>query len=164
MVNHTNGIKLVNSILIHRSILEVFEYCFDLENELKWNPEGLLSLKALTSGPIVVGTKFLAKWKGSPPMTCEYIYINRPVDWEVYASGKGMDVVVQGQVAQQGSNTLLTVTMTLIPRGFLRLLSPILKRSFQHGEMKNLARVKAHMEDTAVGNLSPAYSALNIDQ
>ena len=97
-------------------------------------------------------------------MTCEYTYINRPVDWEVYASGKGMDVVVQGQVVQQGSGTLLTVTMTLIPRRVLRLLSPILKRSFQRGEVKNLASVKAHMENTAAGNLSPAYSALNIDQ
>ena len=82
-------------------------------------------------------------------MTCEYTYINRPVDWKVYASGKGMDIVVRGQVAQQDSDTLLTVTMTLIPRGFLRLLSPILKRSFQQGEVKNLASVKAHMEGTA---------------
>ena len=148
MALNANGIKLVNSILIQRPLVEVFDYCFDLENELKWNPDGLLSLKALTPRPIVVGTKFLAVWKGSPPMTCEYTYINRPVDWEVYASGKGMDVVLRGQVAQQGSGTLLTVTMTLIPRGFLRLLSPILKRSFQRGEVNNLASIKAHMERT----------------
>ena len=149
MVDHPNGIKLVNSVLIQRPLEEVFDYCFNLENELKWNPDGLLSLKALTPKPIVVGTKFLAVWKGSPPMTCEYTYINRPVDWEVYASGKGMDVDVQGQVAEQDGGTLLTVNMTLIPRGFLRLLSPIFKRSFQRGEVKNLASVKAHMEGTA---------------
>jgi hypothetical protein len=81
-------------------------------------------------------------------MTCEYRCINRPVDWDVYASGKGMDVDVRGHVSQQDSGTRLTVVMTLIPRGFLRLLSPILKRSFQRGEVKNLASVKAHMEGT----------------
>jgi hypothetical protein len=143
--NH-EGIRLVNSISIQRPLEEVFDYCFDLENELEWNPDGLLSLEALTPRPIVVGTKFLALWKGSPPMTCEYRCINRPVDWEVDFGGKGMDGVMRGEVAPQGSETLLTVTMTLIPRGVLRLLSPILKRSFQRGEVKNLASVKAHME------------------
>jgi hypothetical protein len=38
------------------------------------------------------------------------------------------------------------VKMKLIPQGFLQLLSPILKRSFQNGEVKNLASIKAHME------------------
>ena len=141
-----NVIRLVNSVSIQRPIEEVFDYCFDLANELKWNPDGLLSLEELTPRPIVVGTKFLAVWKGSPPMTCEYRYINRPVDWEVYASAKGMDVAIRGEVTKQGSGTRLTVKMTLIPRGFLRLLSPILKNSFQRGEVKNLASVKAHME------------------
>ncbi|MFZ0546989.1 MAG: SRPBCC family protein [Candidatus Promineifilaceae bacterium] len=155
MAAQAKGIKLINSILIQRPLLEVFDYCFNLENELKWNPDGLLSLEALTPGPIVVGTKYLAGWKGSPPMTCEYTYINRPVDWEVYANGKGMDVMVRGEVKEQGSGTLLTVIMTLIPRGFLRLLSPILKRSFQRGEEKNLANIKAHIESTATGDKSP---------
>lgn len=148
MVTNHKGIRLVNSILIQRPVEEVFDYCFDLENELKWNPNGLLSLEALTPQPIFVGTKFLAVWKGSPPMTCEYTCIDRPVDWEVYASANGMDVAFRGELTNQGSSTRLTVTMTLIPRGFLRLLSPILKRSFQRGEVKNLANIKAHMEDT----------------
>lgn len=146
MAAKQNGIQLVNSILIQRPLEEVFDFCFDLENELKWNPDGLLSLIALTPRPIVVGTKFLALWKGSPPMTCEYRCINRPVDWEVDFGGKGMDGVMHGQVSKQGSDTLLTVTMTLIPQGFMRLLSPILRSNFQRGEVKNLANVKAHME------------------
>jgi hypothetical protein len=148
MVTNHKGIRLVNSILIQRPVEEVFDYCFDLENELKWNPDGLLSLEGLTSRPIVVGTKFLALWKGSPPMTCEYTCIERPVGWEVYASAKGMDVAFRGEVTNLGSGSRLSVTMTLIPRGFLRLLSPILKRSFQRGEVKNLANIKEHMEGT----------------
>ena len=146
MAENHKGIRLVNSILIQRPVEEVFDYCFDLENELKWNPDGLLSLEALTPRPIVVGTKFLALWKGNPPMTCEYTCIERPVDWEVYTSAKGMDVAFRGEVTNQGSGSRLSVTMTLVPRGFLRLLSPILKRSFQRGEVKNLASIKAHME------------------
>ena len=146
MDKNENGIKLVNSILIHQSVEEVFDYCSDLENELKWNPDGLLSLEALTPKPIGVGTKFLALWKGSPPMTCEYTRIKRPVDWEIYASAKGMDVAFRGEVTKQGSGAQLTITMILIPQGFLRLLSPVLRRSFQRGEEKNLASIKAHME------------------
>jgi hypothetical protein len=139
----------VNSVSIQRSVEEVFDYCSNLENELIWNPDGLLSLEALTPKPIGVGTKFLAMWKGSPPMTCEYKVIHRPVDWEVYASAKGMDVAFRGEVTKQGSGSRLTIKMVLIPLGFLRLLSPILSRSFQRGEIKNLASIKAHMEDKA---------------
>ena len=148
MAGNHHGIKLINSILIQRPIEEVFDYCFNLANELKWNPDGLLSLEKLTPRPIVVGTKFLALWKGSPPMTCEYTCIHRPVDWEVYASAKGMDVAFRGEVTKQGSESRLTITMILLPQGFLRLLSPVLRRSFQGNEVKNLASIKAHMEDT----------------
>jgi hypothetical protein len=146
MDKNENGIRLVNSILIKRSVEEVFDYCSDLDNELKWNPGGLLSLEALTPRPIVVGTKFLALWKGSPPMTCEYTRIKRPVDWEVYASGKGMDVAFSGQVTRQGDETCLTITMDLHPRGLLRLIAPVIKGSFQRNEVKNLANIKAAME------------------
>jgi len=81
-------------------------------------------------------------------MTCEYTCINRPIDWEVYASGKGMDATFRGEVTKQDSGTRLTITMKLIPRGFLKLFFPILKRSFQHGEIKNLTSIKTHMEGT----------------
>jgi hypothetical protein len=146
MDKNKHGIKLENSVLIQRSVEEVFDYCSDLENELKWNPDGLLSLEALTPLPIVVGTKFLALWKGSPPMTCKYTRIKRPVDWEVYASGKGMDVAFRGQVTRQGDEACLTITMNLHPRGILRLLAPVIKGSFQRNEVKNLANIKAAME------------------
>lgn len=146
MEKNENGIKLVNSILIQRSVEEVFDYCSDLEKELKWNPDGLLSLEALTPRPIVVGTKFLALWKGSPPMICEYTYINRPIEWEVYTRGKGMDVAFSGQVTQQDDEACLTITMDLYPRGILRLFAPVIKGSFQRNEVKNLANIKAAME------------------
>lgn len=146
MDKNENGIQLVNSILIKRTVEEVFDYCSDLENELKWNPDGLLSLEALTPRPIVVGTKYLALWKGSPHMTCEYTRIKRPVDWDVYASGKGMDVAFSGQVTRQGDEACLTITMKLHPRGFLWLIAPVIKSSFQRNEVKNLASIKAAME------------------
>jgi uncharacterized protein YndB with AHSA1/START domain len=145
----TGWIVLVNSVLIRRSIEEVFDYCSDLENELQWNPNGLVSLEALSSRPIEVGTKYVAHWKGSPPMTCEYTRIERPGVWEVYAAGKGMGAAFRGQVTGQGDETRLTVTMALRPQGLLRLLAPIIRGEFQRGEVKNLANVKAQMEGSA---------------
>jgi len=137
---------IVNSVLIRRSIEEVFDYCSDLENELQWNPNGLLSLKALSSRPIVVGTKYVATWKGSPPMTCEYTRIERPNAWEVYSAGKGMDLLFLGQVTGQGDEALLTISMDLRPRGLLRLFAPIIRGAFQRNEVKNLANIKGQME------------------
>lgn len=139
---------LVNSVLIRRSIEEVFDYCSDLENERQWNPN-LVSLEALSSRPIVVGTKYVALWKGGPPVTCEYTRIERPGVWEVYGTGKGMNIAFRGQVTRQGDDTRLTVTMDLRPRGLLRLLAPIIKGVFQRNEVKNLANIKAKMEGSA---------------
>ncbi len=138
---------IVNSIFIQRSIEDVFEYCLDLENELQWNPN-LVSLKALSSRPIVVGTKYIANWKGGPPITCEYMSIERPNSWEVFGNGKGMDIVFRGQVTRQGNESHLTISMDLRPHGLLRLLAPIIRGEFQRNEVKNLASIKAHMESS----------------
>ena len=136
---------IVNSVLIQRSIEEVFDYCSDLENELQWNPD-LVSIEAMSPRPIVVGTKFVAHWKGFPPITCEYTRIERPGVWEVFSTGKGMDIAFRGQVTRQGDETRLTVTMDLRPQGLLRLVAPIIKGTFQRNEVKNLANIKAQME------------------
>jgi hypothetical protein len=41
----------------------VFDYCSDNRNELEWNPSAI-SIEKLTDGPVGLGTKYLARWKG----------------------------------------------------------------------------------------------------
>jgi len=136
---------LVNSVTIRRSVQDVFDYCSDLGNERSWNSD-LVSVEALTVGPIAEGTRFRCQWRGGPPMECAYTLVDRPRRWEVYAAAKGMDVAFVGEVEPTEDGARLTITMTLLPKGLLRLLGPMIRRGFQKKEEKNLASIRAALE------------------
>lgn len=136
---------LINSVTIRRSVEDVFDYCSDLGNERFWNPH-LVSVAALSAGPIVPGTRFRCEWQGGPPVECEYTLVDRPRRWEIYGAAKGMDIAFVGEVEPAEDGTRLTITMTLLPKGLFRLLGPIIRRGFQKKEEKNLASIRTALE------------------
>lgn len=136
---------VINSVTIRRSVQDVFDYCSDLANERFWNPH-LVSVEALSDGPIVEGTRFRCQWRGGPPTECEYLVVDRPRHWEIYASARGMDIAFAGDVEPTDDGARLTITMTLLPKGLFRLLGPMIRRGFQKKEEKNLASLRAALE------------------
>ena len=56
-----------NSTEIRCTPEQAFDYLSDMRNELEWNP-AVESVEKLTDGPVGVGTRFRAKWKGGPPV------------------------------------------------------------------------------------------------
>ena len=54
---------ITNQTLVACTPEQLFDYCVDNRNELEWNPTGV-SIEKITDGPVGLGTKFLAKWKG----------------------------------------------------------------------------------------------------
>ncbi len=139
---------LVNSVVIRRSVEDVFDYCSDLANERAWNPD-LVSLEGLGPRPIVEGTRFRTRWKGGPPTECVYKLVDKPRRWEIYASAKGMDIAFRGEVEPTDGGARLTITMTLLPRGLFRLLGPLIRRGFQNKEENNLARLRTVLEGSS---------------
>lgn len=140
------GMKpLKNSVTIRRSVQDVFDYCSDLANERSWNPH-LVSLEALSVGPIAEGTRFRCQWRGGPPVECAYTLVDRPRHWEIYGTAEGMDIAFAGDVEPTDDGTRLTITMTLLPKGILRLFGPLIRRGFQKKEEKNLASIRTALE------------------
>ncbi len=135
----------MNSVTIRRSVEDVFDYVSDLGNERFWNPH-LLSVEALSVGPIVEGTRFRCHWQGGPPVECAYTLVDRPHRWEIYGTAKGMDIAFAGDVEPTEGGTRLTITMTLLPKGLFRLFGPMIRRGFQKKEEKNLASIRAALE------------------
>lgn len=66
-----------NSVLIHCSPEEAFDYLSDLRAELEWNP-ACKAMEKLTDGPVGVGTRYRAKWTGSPCIEVETLAYDRP--------------------------------------------------------------------------------------
>lgn len=135
---------LVNSIDITAPAEVVFDYASDLSNELEWGEP--VRIVKLTDGPIGVGTRFDAEWKGGGPIDVTYVFIERPSRWRTRGRSPRMDIYFEGKVETlTRSSSRLTRTMEL-HHGGLKLLSPILKRAIQRTADKNLGALRVAIE------------------
>jgi carbon monoxide dehydrogenase subunit G len=137
---------LRNEVEIEAPPEYVFDYLSDLANELEWNRDGVTSIERTTPGTVGIGTHFTAVWPGSGQIDVEYVGFDRPSSWVTLGHGKGMDVNLSALVAPVVGGSRLTVVMELAPRGFLRLMIPVLKRVMQKTEQSNVAKIKATIE------------------
>ncbi|HEX2647998.1 MAG TPA: SRPBCC family protein [Candidatus Dormibacteraeota bacterium] len=136
---------LVNSIEIAAPAEVVFDYASDLSNELEWGEP--VRIVKLTDGPVGVGTRFDAQWKGGGPIDVTYVLIERPRRWRTRGRSPRMDIYFEGKVETLApSRSRLTRTMELHPHGGLKLLSPILKRAMQRTVEKNLGALRVAIE------------------
>mgnify|MGYP001826686434 CR=1 FL=1 len=138
---------LINSVTLNRSQEEVFDYLCDLKNELEWNPDMLIA-EQLTEGPVGEGTRILCQWKGGPKMVCTYTKFERPGYWEAFAASKMMDIAFTCKVEPAEGGTRITASLTLLPKGLLWLIGPLIRMSFQKEEEKNMDKLRK-----AVNNL-----------
>jgi hypothetical protein len=124
---------------------EVFDYLSDLRNEKEWNPKMEL-VEAVTDGPLRAGSKFRAKWQGSPVTIVEYITYQRPNAWSATAPSKSLTIDFQGTITPTETGSRLDVAMAVIPHGPLRLLLPLIRRRMQQQELDNMRFIKRKLE------------------
>jgi uncharacterized protein YndB with AHSA1/START domain len=84
-------------VVIGRSPQEVFAYLSDLTHELEWNPIAR-SVERLTDGPVGVGTRYRARWAGTPTTTVEVVRYELPHAWATRSRSMGMVIEVEGSV------------------------------------------------------------------
>jgi hypothetical protein len=138
-------VLLENSVVIDRTPEVVFDYLGDLRNELDWNPK-MKSVSLVSGEPIGVGSRYRARWAGSPDNLVEYLRYERPHAWASVARSPMMDVHFSAAVAPYDEGSRLSVRMELVPRGPMRLLAPMLARWMQSQELANMRYVKQAME------------------
>src|SRR6478735_1465757 len=75
-----------NSVILRCAPEVVFDYLSDLRAELEWNPncEGM---EKLTDGPVGLGTRYRAKWKGSSSVELDTVAFDRPHGWTTHNAG-----------------------------------------------------------------------------
>jgi hypothetical protein len=141
-------VVLENSVDIARPPAQVFDYLSDLRNEKIWNPK-MRSVRLLTGEPIGVGSRYQARWSGSPDNTVEYTVFDRPHSWASVASSRMMTVRFAARVQANDVGARLTVRMEMVPHGPMRLLQPLLRRWMQSQEADNMRFIKTTMETLA---------------
>jgi uncharacterized protein YndB with AHSA1/START domain len=134
-------------IVINRPIDEVFDFVADERNEPKYNPQMTLA-EMVTRGPIGVGSKFHAVMTGAraADMTIEYTEFDRPRRLGSTTHMSAMDINGTLLFESQGQSTKMKWLWDIEPRGFIKLLGPIVRRMGERQELANWTGLKKVME------------------
>jgi hypothetical protein len=138
-------VVLENSVDIALPPPQVFDYLSDLRNEREWNPK-IRSVQLLTGEPIGVGTRYRARWVGSPDNTVEYTVFDRPHEWASVADSKMLTIRFAARVRAIDGGSRLRVRMELAPHGPMRLLDPVLGWLMQRKEGENMRLIRQKVE------------------
>jgi len=135
-------------IVINRPIDEVFDFVADERNEPKYNPQMTLA-EMVGQGPIGVGTKFHVTTMGvgrAADMTIEYTEFDRPRRLGSATHMPNMDIDGTLVFEAQGQSTRMKWLWNIEPRGFFKLLGPIVRRMGERQEMAIWTGLKKVME------------------
>jgi hypothetical protein len=142
-VAHIDG-----EILIRRSAQDVFDFVADERNEPSYNPR-MLRVEKTTSGPIAVGTTFIAETMTlgrTAEMTIEWTAYERPKRLAsiTHASSMEIDGALSFDAVPEG--TRMRWTWELQPSGLLKVMAPIIARVGQRQEKAIWTNLKHLLE------------------
>jgi hypothetical protein len=138
-----------NSVLIHCSPEEAFDYLSDLRTELEWNPD-CESMEKLTDGPVGVGTRYRAKWRPGPYAEVEILGYDRPHSWKM-RSRASLEVDFSARLEPVAEGSMLYVDFEPIPHGWFKLIFPVLFLVMRRQERANMIRIRTALERRAAG-------------
>lgn len=133
-----------NQVTIERPIAEVFDYLSDQSNEVHWNP-AVEAMEKLTDGPVGVGTRYRAKWKGAPPIISECTRYDRPHGW-TYRNGGPIAVTLDIDLTPADAGTVLHSRFDATPHGWFRLIFPLFLLNIRKQERENMRCIKRVLE------------------
>jgi len=134
-------------IVINRPIEEVFDFVADERNEPKYNPQMTLA-EMVTQGPIGVGSKFhcVMTGAGTTDVAVEFTEFVRPRRLGSTSHISNMDINGTVLFESQGQSTKLKWLWNIEPRGFLKLLGPMVRRMGERQELAIWTGLKKLME------------------
>jgi hypothetical protein len=135
---------LTNSIEIASEASTVFAFASDLRNEPQWNPE-CLAVTKVTEGPVGLGARYRAKWKGSPELVVECVAYDAPRTW-TSTNGGPISITATFTVTPKDSGAILSTAFNIEPRGIGRLFARAFVRRMTQLIPENLAAIKGILE------------------
>jgi uncharacterized membrane protein len=152
-------INVEKSIIIERSVEEVFHYVSNLTHSAEWQT-GLTEVRQVTDRRLGVGTQFAfvrtflgRKMEASNEIT-EFTP-NVKVAFKTISGPIPLEASYQFEPAENG--TKLTSKIEMRPKGFVSLAEPLISASLQRDVEANLGVLKNMLENrTTTVSMSPA--------
>jgi len=125
---------------------QAFQFLSDMRNELEWNPGLCQSVEKLTDDPVGLGTKYRAKWKGSPYIEVEYVDFEHPHSWRAHSDGS-MESKFKCTIAPDGDGAKVSSELELIPHGFFKLVFPLFRLMARKHEKAAAERMRTTINE-----------------
>lgn len=138
---------ITGSAAIVASPEAVFAFGSDLRNEKSWNPDAR-TITMLTDGPVGLGTRYSARWKGSPPVEVECVAFAPSRYWS-YHNGGALEVTSSFRVDPHAAGAVLHVSFSVVGHGVGRLFVPLFARGMRGKIPRNLQRLRECVETAA---------------
>ena len=143
---NAGGPTVVNRIWIAREPDAVFDHLTDLQRELEWNDK-LLAVELLTDEPLQAGSRYRVRFAGPVGESMiTYHEVDRPSHWRTSSSSPRLRVRLTGSIESADGGSEVTLRTTLQPRGWLRLLGPLVRRTMHTSWEHHLATIKRSLE------------------
>jgi len=144
-------ITIQSAEFINRPTEEVFSFISDKENLPLW-ASGILSAKQTSEGPKAVGTTFLIVAR-APGQTVEtkYTYTTYEKNKTFAGMGTTKPMVFNDnyQFEPRDNGTYVKMRLEISPRGFLKLLQPVMRLMIGNTIRAELAKAKRVLEARA---------------
>lgn len=143
------GVTVANNAFIRQDPEPVFACLTDLNREREWN-EQLRAVEALTDGPLRAGSRYRVRFgRGVGDSVITYEQLERPRRWRTRSTSRMLDVRFTGSVTPMAGGSQVDLHTTLLPRGPLRLVRPLLARTMRKSWDQHLATITATLERPA---------------
>jgi hypothetical protein len=143
--------RIGESALVHSAPGEVFAFVSDLRNFPLWRAN-LATSRVVSDGFTDVGARCEEEIQIGPrtiPATCQITRFDAGRTFSFRALSPGLQYDGLVDVEEGGDDSRFTLTGDITVTGLLRLLQPALRRRLQDGVRKEVAAIKAHVEQEA---------------
>jgi uncharacterized membrane protein len=144
-------VQVSGKIRVERPVDVVFDVVADQRNEPAYNP-ALLSVDVLTPGPVGVGTRFRAVHAsrgGSTEMTVELTDVDRPRRIASVTTTSWAEIRGAVTFDPEGDATLMRWSWDVRPKGFARVMTPLIGVMGRREERACWEELKRYLEGTA---------------
>jgi hypothetical protein len=141
-------IRIEGEIVIDRPIDEVFDFVVDERNEPDYNPR-IVAAEKLSPGPVGPGTQFRAETTAmgrTVGMTIEITAYERPRQFASSIRMSAADIRGALTFDPLPAGTRMRWAWEVKPRGWYKLMTPIIARSGRRQEQATWASLKQYLE------------------
>lgn len=127
----------------------VFDFMVDFRNENDWDDFNR-NVHKVSDGPLGAGTKFRADNVKLGAVDVEVVAYERPVEFAYRIESKMGTMVFRARFAAAGEGTRVTMSNDLAPKGFYRLLSPLIGSMMRKQQPSHQQKLRRYMETHAL--------------